>query len=198
MRAKLGLQGITGVVFINLDLAREDDHSLAPPLFVPWEPDYPYIPSEPNTLQSVVSVVESLSRKVEAIDLPGAVSALTNLLKKAEGTISDSNVPKMVEIYTTLGENLDRQVVRIDALLASLDTKQMSTSIQALINNLSELSQGLNTELKAFRARTDVNQMSGELSETLSTLSRTSASLEALVEEIRDRPSRLIFDRPEE
>ncbi len=198
MRAKLGLQGITGVVFINLDLLRDDDLSPTPPLFVPWQPDYPYIPSEPNTLQSVVSVVETLSRKVEDIDLPGAVSALTQLLKKAEGTLSESNVPKMVKTFTTLGENLDRQVARIDALLGSLDTKQMSTSMQALLNNLSELSQGLNAELKAFRARTDVNQMSGELSETLSTLSRTSASLEALVEEIRDRPSRLFFDSPEE
>lgn len=198
LRAKLGLQGITGVVFINLDLAREDDHSSTPPLFVPWTPDYPYIPSEPNTLQSVASVVESLASKVEAIDLPGAVSALTNLLQKADGTIAEADVPKMVKTFTKLGENLDRQVARIDILLKNVDSEKMGTSMQALINNLSELSQGLNTELKAFRERTDVNQMSGELSETLATLSRTSASMEALVEEIRERPSRLFFDSPEE
>ena len=226
LRAKLDLQGITGVVFINLDLLREETQEES--LLVPWKPDTLYIPSVPNTLQSLVSVIEGLSYKVESIDLPKAVNTLTRLLEHADSSIVQSDVPKLMASFTTLGETLNRQAVRLDTLLSQIDTAHLGSQIRTLADHLTAFTAELRLELpkmsaatgetlqrtqtllthadtlvreasatlKGLHAQLDTPTLGNDLAATLSTFARTSAALEALVEEIRTKPSRLLFDRP--
>ncbi|MGN0891488.1 MAG: MlaD family protein [Candidatus Spyradenecus sp.] len=226
LRANLEMQGITGTVFINLDLFRDSALAAeATPLSVPWHPDELYVPSAPNTLQSFLSVAEKIAAKLEALDLSQAVNALTALVQSADGAIVRADLPKLTATFTALGESLNAELEKLDALLANLDGQAIGKDLQAFSTQLADLSAELRASLPALVQSADktlaqvnttladvspllteatgtvrslrerISSASGDdLAQTLSALARTSAALEALIGELRERPSRLIFD----
>lgn len=226
LRANLEMQGITGTVFINLDLFRDSALAAeAKPLLVPWHPDELYVPSAPNTLQSFLSVAEKIAAKLEALDLSQAVNALTALVQSADGAIVRADLPKLTATFTSLGESLNAELEKLDTLLANLDGQAIGKDLQAFSTQLADLSAELRASLPALvqsadktlaqvnttladvspllteatgtvrSLREQFSPASGDdLAQTLSALARTSAALEALIGELRERPSRLIFD----
>ena len=226
LRANLAMQGITGSVFINLDLSRDSALSAeARPLDVPWQPDELYIPSAPNTLQSFLSVAENIAAKLEAIDLPKAVDALTALVQTTDRAILQADLPKLTATFTALGEGLRTELDRLDASLTTLDGERLGAELHTASGNLAHLSAELRQSVPALLsgAQQTLTRLDGtladasplltettetvralrsalptetatELTQTLSALARTTASLEALVNELRERPSRLLFD----
>ena len=229
LRANLEMQGITGTVFINLDLFRDGALAAeAKPLLVPWHPDELYVPSAPNTLQSFLSVAEKIAAKLEALDLSQAVNALTALVQSADGAIVRADLPKLTATFTALGESLNAELEKLDALLANLDGQAIGKDLQTFSTQLADLSADLRASLPALvqsadktlaqvnttladvspllteatgtirSLRENISPASGDdLAQTLSALARTSAALEALIGELRERPSRLIFDDKE-
>ena len=229
LRANLEMQGITGTVFINLDLFRDSALAAeAKPLLVPWHPDELYVPSAPNTLQSFLSVAEKIAAKLEALDLSQAVNALTALVQSADGAIVRADLPKLTATFTALGESLNAELEKLDALLANLDGQAIGKDLQTFSTQLADLSADLRASLPALvqsadktlaqvnttladvspllteatgtirSLRENISPASGDdLAQTLSALARTSAALEALIGELRERPSRLIFDDKE-
>lgn len=226
LRANLEMQGITGTVFINLDLFRDSALAAeAKPLLVPWHPDELYVPSAPNTLQSFLSVAEKIAAKLEALDLSQAVNALTALVQSADGAIVRADLPKLTATFTALGESLNAELEKLDALLANLDGQAIGKDLHTFSTQLADLSAELRASLPALvqsadktlaqvnttladvspllteatgtvrSLREQFSPASGDdLAQTLSALARTSAALEALIGELRERPSRLIFD----
>lgn len=217
LRANLALQGITGQLFVNLDFPRNG----APrpePLPYPWTPDNLYIPSTPTTLQSMIAVVQNI-----ADSLPQAVDTLNALAKNVDAVIQRANIPKLTASFTALGDSLNRQTQTLSDALESIDLKRLSQHLQTLADNLAEtsgtirkelphLSKDLGETLAQTQAllrqaseslttiRADVSarvpSVARDLDETLAALARTAAATEALVQELRQKPSRLIFDSP--
>ena len=222
LRANLALQGITGQVLVNLDFPRHS--GLAAPeqeLDVPWKPESIYIPSTPTTLQTLLNSAQAIAESLGKSDIPEAVEALTALAKNVDKIATESNIPKLTATFTELGASLNKQSEQLSAILARLDAARLGDNLQTLTDNLAQTSTVLREEIPALTAqleetleqaksliaqanatlaelRTDVDApaLAKDLEQTLSALARTTASTEALVREIRQKPSRLIFDEP--
>lgn len=77
LRARLASQGITGIVYLELDFL-DPDRFPAPQL--PWTPANGVIPSVPSTVAQVQNAAESLLRRLEEVDLAGLVAGVSGLV----------------------------------------------------------------------------------------------------------------------
>lgn len=230
MRASLGMQGITGIVFVNLDYNRDDAIAQEKPLPFVWTPKENYVPSTPTILQNLVDVVEDLGEELRKVNFAETVAAIKDLATNIDQTVSEANFPQFMATLTSLGESLSKQAASLEQMFTALDTEAFGSKVNQLTDNLvaasasmreaipqlhestdatldtmtealTELKQTLSTvnaTLGDLRREIDMNDIGEDTDQTLRALSRTVASLEALVDELREKPSRLIFDDDEE
>lgn len=222
LRANLALQGITGQVLVNLDFPRHSGLAVpAQELTVPWTPDNLYVPSTPTTLQTLLNIAQDIAANLGKSDIPEAVAALTDLARDVDRVVDEADIPKLTATFTALGASLNAQSDRLAAILEGIDAKRLGGNLQTLSDNLTHTSAALRTDLPALtqrldgtltradaliaqatdaltelRADVDAPALAADLAQTLSALARTAAATEALVREIRQKPSRILFDAP--
>ncbi|MEG1788059.1 MAG: MlaD family protein [Kiritimatiellia bacterium] len=225
LRAKLDLQGITGVVFVNLDFLRPADLPNDEPLVVPWMPEHIYIPSIPNSIQTLMNVIESIARRLDSIDFPKTMDAITSLAQNVDRAVTESKVPELSASVKELVHSLNVQTNKIAETLDKVDMNRLSADLQTLVRNLAETSDAVraavprltnSTDSTLTQVQTTLTSMDqvlenlnaiisktrrdvevNDIGATLESLNRTSAQLEALSQSLRDRPSRLFFDDDE-
>lgn len=188
--AKLGSQGITGIVFVDLDFLAPRDRRSAEFLRVPWLPEERYIPSVPNTLQSIVTVAERVADSVGSIDFAAMAASLTRLTDTVDSAVGDADIPALAKRLGDLAETADRFVVEIGKAVGSGDRPGLVADIRAAVRDLG----GLSAELTALTRSLRDDVRFADLGDTLESLNRASAQLETLLSSLRERPSRLIFD----
>lgn len=229
LRASLGMQGITGIVFVNLDYG-EHAQLLQRDLKIAWTPDERYVPSTPTVLQTVVDVAEDLCEKLGEIDLTKTITALTNLAEHVDRAVSEADLPRLSATFTTLGESLNQQTQALSNAVSVFDPQLLSEHLRQIAENLSSITQTAREALPQLSTRADATMqtlqemldalkgtlgeidltvgqlrqgvdfktLGAETEEALTALARAANQLEALVEEVRAQPSRLIFDEPAE
>jgi paraquat-inducible protein B len=228
MRASLGMQGITGIVFVNLDYYGEA-HENCKVKFL-WEPQEIYVPSCPTTLQNLVDVVQDIGEELRKVNFSETIQTINRLADNVNVAVVSADLPRLSATFTQLGESLSKQAQTLEAAIMALDAETFGDNLKELSGNLAATSATLreampqitqhtddtlgavcdaltqlkatlatvNASLEEVRRGMDFEAFGDETSETLNALSRTAASLEALVEELREKPSRLIFDTPVE
>ncbi len=222
LRTSLALQGITGVVYINLDYEKKP----SPSPQILWETDTLHIPSTPTSLQQMMSAAETIAER-----LPEAINSLTSLATTMSRMVENANIPRLTEEFSKLAQTLNTQANHLAELVDAIDPTELGDQVRAMAKDLSaavnslrqeipELSNSINTTLRSTQhslARTeqslekadelmveiteltkDVHQEvnARDLGESLRALTRTTATLEAFIQELREQPSRLIFDDP--
>ena len=229
LRTSLGMQGITGIVFVNLDY--EDPTALVSrDLPLAWTPEYRYIPSTPTVLQTIVDVADNLCKQLEKVDIAEALNRMTGLagtidtaVKAADIGGLSASIRALSDHLTALTEDLNKalQAINLQTFGKNIEqltqniastsgtiardlpglaaqTKQTMTSVETLIANLQQTLHEVNQTLGQVRQQVDFREIGAETASSFATLSRTAAALEALVESLRERPSRLFFDDSEE
>lgn len=208
--AQLELQGITGVLYIDLEQQREDD-SRRVLAAVPSE-RYPVIRSAHSDLDQFLS------------SLPSLTGRLNDLMDRATRVLSDGNIQALSRIAGNLDRaaaGLPRTTQRIDTLLDALNDDSLDA--RRLINDLHATSQSASVDFLA--AVQKLRLTSDNLASTTSALnaftlenrdqisdffaqglpqaeallrdSRSAAQqLGALTRELRENPSSLIYQRP--
>lgn len=229
LRSSLGMQGITGIVFVNLDY---EEPNLLPlrDLKIAWQPEELYIPSTPTVLQNIVDIAEDLCEKLDAIDFPKTIESLTHLAEDVDRAVTEADLPKLTKTFTQFGEALTQQTTALAQALEQMELGELGKDLHVLTENMADVSKTMREALPGLAERADgtmlsvqevLGDMKGTLHEmsssikrltteinfaeigeeagdALSSLSRTAASMEALVDEIRERPSRLFFSDSEE
>ncbi len=124
----------------------------------------------------------------DTLYVPSTPTSLQNLLNIAQDIASklgNSDFPKAVDALTTLAQNVDK-------IAADADVPKLTASFTQLGDTLNKQTQ----QISAIIERLGPQRLSADLAETLSALARTTAAAEALVQELRQKPSRLLFDQP--
>ncbi len=222
VHANLALQGITGQLFINLDFLRKHSHALSKPeLAFPWQPANLYLPSTPTTLQNFLNIAQDIASNLGAIDFTKVVESLQTLTSDLNDIVVKSDIPTLTATFTRLGQSLTDQADRLGRLIDQLNAAQLGKNLQTLADNLAQTSTTLRAEfptlaqevkatladasallrqaneaLSKARADLDTRAIGKDLDDALSALARTTAATEALVQELRQKPSRLLFDAP--
>jgi ABC-type transporter Mla subunit MlaD len=214
LRVRIAAQGITGVNYLELDFVEPERY---PPVRVPWEPRYTYIPAIPSTVAQVQNAAESLLQRLEGVDLEslignvvGLIADLRNqvhdgdfaqtlqeaagLLRSLRGTTEAADLPgTMAEVRGTAAEARELLASReLRQTLANLAgaSAELRSVVGRLPASLNTLDAGLRT------ARSATTDIQAELGPILRDLRAAVANLRDTTEVLRRNPSQALFGAP--
>jgi phospholipid/cholesterol/gamma-HCH transport system substrate-binding protein len=195
--AQLKSAGITGVMFVELDLIKPGDPDFTPKIDFPSE--YPIIASRPSEMQRLVAGANEVVAKFNQIDAKGISDQLITTTKALEELIKGKQMTSILARTDAAAANLDRLTARADKILgeAGLDktvaeAREAIKGAQAMLATIND--QVLGMQLPATLGKT--RELTRELQATSQNLRQSSETLEMFLQRVYDRPSDLLFGKP--
>ena len=210
LRAHMKSQGVTGLVYVDLDF--EDPSK--PTLPVPWEPEYLYIPTAPSFVKTLTDVVQNVAHEIHGFsdlkaDVTNLAARISSLIDKAGATLSsaDSALAELPGLISSASNAVE------DASAFLRAAKDDAAPLPDLLRGASNLVADASVFIDSVRsdvadiAASSTNFLSGAddtvsglrapLQNTLDDLSRASKNLADILDAIRTDPGQL-FRRPTE
>lgn len=202
--AQLSMAGITGVMFIDLDFRKYDEPDLSPQINFPSE--YPVIPSKPSEYARILSGMNEVITKMNAIDFRGISDQLQATMRDISGLFKGEQLQSILTKVNQASANLQSLTGKVNSLLSKVKVEGIVKDTAAAI---AETRTALN-EAKSFVTDLRDNLTSMKLPETMTrtrsvileaqliseNLKRTTESLEKFSARISDRPPDLLFGKP--
>ena len=195
--AQLKSAGITGVMFVELDLTKPGEPDFSPKIDFPSE--YPIIASRPSELQRLMAGANDVVQQFKQIDAKGISDQLLATTKSLEEVIRGKQMASILTRIDAAAGNLDRLTARADKILgeAGLDktvveAREAIKGAQAMLATINE--QVLGMQLPATLAKT--RELTRELQATSQNLRQSSETLEMFLQRVYERPSDLLFGKP--
>ncbi len=192
--AILQMQGITGLVYIELKGSVVDGEKIKPI----GENKIPTIPSAPSQFKQIVDTVPDMLQKfTELAERLGSFASTENQKRFDQILINmdkfSSDVGSTEEGGETLGQNLHKTVVEVQ--LAAESIKQLTDTtrgdMQRILKNMNVTIQKVN---KLTEDTGDITQQGYQnLHELLVELKKTARDLQGLSKDIKDNPSQVII-----
>ncbi|OPL18030.1 MAG: hypothetical protein AVO35_07685 [Candidatus Aegiribacteria sp. MLS_C] len=182
IRATMQLIGITGLQVINL--SAESAGGYVEPEYS-FDPEFTVIPVEEGTIQTATSTILGLTRMLNEMDFKALNDQLMELLENTNAILSkerverletallsnSQNLDELLVIYSRLGADLDRLVLRLETAAPDL-----AAGLDSLVTEISSLTGPLG------RLAVELDEFIVESSETLRNLS-------GLLEMLRNDPA---------
>ncbi len=195
--AQLQLTGITGLMFINLDIREPGDLEFAPKF--DFASEYPVIPSKPSDIKRLLGSAEAIVSKIKEIDfqaISAQVKATVGAIEKFVESKELKGTMANVEVATANLKNLSGQ---IDKLVAEGQVQKAVADARESLVGAKELFAQLKADLEAVKLPqigSKTRSLLGEMEATTEKLKTTSETLGQLAERLEYRPSDLIFGDP--
>lgn len=208
MVAQLKAVGITGIVFVELDLKDPNQPDRSPR--ITFAAEYPIIPSKPSELAQVLSVIEKVTKEVEQINFKAMADKIEAVLESTNALVSDKRWKKMIGLMESSSRHLNSLLAKTDKAVKRSDLDGIIKSTSQVLAQADELLKEANLELKAMKlpvtaakASNLVDEVGGASSEILQSLrvtsenlQRASETLDQLFIRLKSSPSDLIFSTP--
>ena len=208
MVAQLKSVGITGIVFIELDLKKPDDPDLSPR--ITFAAEYPIIPSKPSELTRVLSVVDKVTKEIEKIDFKAMADKVQSVLDSTDSLVSDKRWKKLLKLLESSTKHLNSLLAKTDKAVKKSDLDNILKSTSQMLAEANTLLKEANVELKAMKLPATADKVSNIVDEvgsasneilqnmriTSENLQRASETLDQLLMRLRSSPSDLIFSSP--
>ncbi len=203
MRIRLAMAGLTGVAYLEIDMA---DPARYPFKTLPWEPEHLYIPSRPSTSRQFLDSLDTLMTQLEAAQLDKVGGDLRVLMASLTRTVNEDLAPALKELKG-VAAGVPGTQARIDALVASIDrlVAQVGTAldrdVRPAVASVSEAAKEATPVLRdASRVvrRADL-LLAGKretLAEILENLRAATDELRLLVGQLRRNPGGVILGEP--
>jgi phospholipid/cholesterol/gamma-HCH transport system substrate-binding protein len=195
--AQLKSAGITGIMFVELDLIKPGDPDFTPKIDFPSE--YPIIGSRPSELQRLMAGANEVVEKFKQIDAKGISDQLLATTKALEEVIKGKQMTSILTRVDAAAGNLDRLTARADKILgdAGLDktlaeARETIKGAQAMLTTIN--GQVLDMQLPATLGK--AREIARELQATSQNLRQSSETLEMFFQKVYDSPSDLFFSKP--
>ena len=159
-----------------------------------------------KTVDSLTQLVQNADRTLSQANIPQLSATFLTLGETLNAEVKQLDILLNQLNAERLGHNLQAAVADIASMTASVKEALPSltasangtlTQAQQTLQDLDALLKEASAAIGTLRASVDPQTLSADLEQTLSALARTSAALEILVNELKERPSRLIFDDAE-
>jgi len=184
LRVRIEPQGITGLNYLDIDYI---EPTRFPVVWPTWKPQYYYIPSAPGELTSFLDSINGILREVERLNIGGLSRNGTDLLDNLDKAVIGAQVEKVSADLRTLIHDSNSVLQKSDIPVLSTDAKKFLAEIGASNRELQKI-------LKNIEPATKVNSV--QMREVLDGLAKTAANLEQLSEEVKRRPSLLMWGTP--
>jgi phospholipid/cholesterol/gamma-HCH transport system substrate-binding protein len=195
--AQLQLTGITGLVFVNLDLQKPEDLEITPK--IDFVSEYPVIPSKPSEYKRLLGSVEEIVNKIKELDLKTVseqVKATVGAIEKFVESKEMKGIMANVEAATTNLKNISAQ---IDKVVTEGHVQKTMVEVRATLEGARNLFAGLRKDLDEVKlpqigGRT--RSLLAKVEATTAKLKDTSDKLGQLAERLEYQPSDLLFGKP--
>lgn len=220
--AQLRSVGITGIMFVELDLKKKDDPDLSPSLS--FAPDHTVIDTKPSEITRFIDSLSDAVDQINKIDFAGLSDKTKLTLCKIDEAVNAANIANLSsEIRVSLDKwnravsavddaagtfkaftlntdnavsNLNNTVTKIDDIISG-----NKDSVAEAIKNLNHAVDNaglLVIEGKEFVKNTDQNfsYLQQQIFSTMQNIEKTSETLNRSLDQISNQPSVLIFSDP--
>ena len=203
MRIRLAMAGITGVAYLEIDMA---DPARYPVKTLPWTPEHLHIPSRPSTSRQFLDSLDTLMTQLEAAQLGKVGSDLRTLMAALTRTVNEDLAPALKELKGVAARVPETQA-RINAVVASIDRlvvqveKMLDRDVRPAATGIAEAAKEATPVLRdAGRVvrRADL-LLAGKreaLAEILENLRAATEELRLLVNQVRRNPGGVILGEP--
>lgn len=206
--AKLKAAGITGIVYVELDHRKKGDLKRTPQ--IPFEPDYPLIPSNPSEIQEIVSGIDEVVKKMQDIDFKAISDEALATTKSINGFFSGKKMTKIIANLETATNKLADSANQVQKMVGDGRADSILTDARDTIRDSKETIAKLKQEIekmklgettnKAERMIEDISRRSKlitiEIQQTGENLRRASENLDELIRRLKADPSDILFSDP--
>lgn len=130
LRSRLASQGITGVVYLELDFVNVGQFQAET---VPWTPRDHYLPSMPSTIAQVQDAAQALLAKLQAVDLVRLAASMQTVFDDLHGQLTEGDVHIAVNEAKTLLTTLRAATERADLPAVAADLRAAAGSVRDLV-----------------------------------------------------------------
>jgi phospholipid/cholesterol/gamma-HCH transport system substrate-binding protein len=205
--AQLKAVGITGIVFVELDL-REKREALVTPQ-ITFNPPYPVIPSRPSGTKRFLSDIDQLLDKLKKVDIQGLVDGIHSVVNRIDRIAADKKTMQIITNIDSTTNHMEKTMAKIDQITSEgkvddilNETKDVMTESQTLLRKLNRDLDALKLTEQGDVARQwigDMNErtrvMAQDMQMTIENLRRVSQEMEILMERIQVSPGDMVFSR---
>ena len=204
-RFRLASQGITGVLYIESEFLNPERY---PPMEIAWTPKTPYIPSAPSAIRELGADLQSITRKLEQVDIDKItkdfdtmLTSVTRLVNEVQRDQLSAEVKQaMVELRGTI-QNARRVLdtpelgkALKDSAVVMRDIRRTAADAREAMAQLPEITARLNKSLRRVDA---LLASEGETVEAvLENLRSASEELNYLTKAVEHYPSQVLFGEP--
>lgn len=195
--AQLKAAGITGIMFVELDLIKSGDRDFTPKIDFPSE--YPIIASRPSEMQRLVSGVNEIVEKFNQVDAKGISDQLIATTKALEELITGKQITSILARVDAAAGNLDRLTARADKILGEAGLEKTMAEAREALTGARSLLTTVNGQILAMKlpaTLAEAREIGRELQATSQNLRQSSETLEMLLQRVYERPSDLLFGKP--
>jgi ABC-type transporter Mla subunit MlaD len=195
LRARLTTAGLTGGLFVDLDL---NDPTLFPPTKPDYTPAYAYIPSAPSRLDQLIDRVQLIATNLSHVDFSSIGSSVQTAIQDIDNLVNRQVAPAMKDADALVDElrESNRQIQSIlsdpaiKATLANVESvsAELKGAFEGSAVGLKDSLAQIPVLLKSAREAADrIDQMVGgeKVARILSNLDAASNELKPTVDEYR-------------
>jgi paraquat-inducible protein B len=148
-RLRLASNLLTGQAIVEGKFFDPDKY---PILTVPWKPKYPYIPSAPGEITTMMASVSAILTKLEDVNIPAVTNQATSLLaelrqsnKQLQSVLADPNFKQIPARLAETMARTNRAIARVDTLMAQSrpELEQVMANLRDLTGNMRDLTENL-------------------------------------------------------
>ena len=175
LRVKLANQGLTGVMYLELDFVPPDANPLPP---LPWTPLDDYIPSVPSTIAQVQDQVTQMLDRLSRIDFTGIANNVDGLVSDLRQRLNDKG-----DVHATLADaraaiaDLRRQINGADLSALSAQLRKTGAAVE-------DLAQGRQTRALLATANADLKTLPPLIASLQQTADRASGGVADIQSEL--------------
>ncbi len=194
LRARMRSAGLTGGLFVELDMA---DPREFPAPALGYMPDYPFVPSAPSRFDQVIATLERISNSLGRVDFEGIGADMKDALASFDRLLNvriDGMLANADAFIVELGKSnqMLQGVLSNPNLASTLDhTSALAADLRATLPAAVRQYGEFGAELNAL-----VSGEEYELRRLLSALRESAENLEALTDRARQDPPHLFFSSP--
>ena len=184
LRVRIEPQGITGLNYLNIDYF---DPRRFPAIWPPWKPQTYYIPSAPGELTSFLDSINGILREVEKLNIGGISKSGTELLENLNKAVVGAQVDKVSADIQTLIQDANSVLKKSDLPALSAEAKSFLAALESSNRDLQKILKNIEPASRLSPA---------QVQQLMNGLTATATNLEQLSEEVKRRPSLLLWGTP--
>jgi phospholipid/cholesterol/gamma-HCH transport system substrate-binding protein len=195
--AQLKAAGITGIMFVDLELKKPGEPDLSPKINFPAE--YPIIATRPSEIQQLITGINEIVKKFKEINAKGISDQLIATTKAIEEVFRGKQMNSILTRVNNAAGNLEGVTAKANRSLGHANVEEVLAEAKEALKAARLMLTTVNNQVLAMKLPATMNatrDLARQLRSTGDNLRQSSETLDKLLQRLYDRPSDILFGKP--